>query len=65
MFARRRTAAGTISTISSLPVATAIAARAATDLISFNVERGAEYLKALEAHLGRCIEALVTVAPKA
>ena len=28
------------------------------DLISFNVERGAEYMAALEAHLSRCIRAL-------
>jgi 5-methylcytosine-specific restriction endonuclease McrA len=28
------------------------------DLISFNVERGADYLRSLEAHLVRCIKAL-------
>ena len=28
------------------------------DLISFNIEAGAEYMKALEEHLARCIHAL-------
>lgn len=32
--------------------------KGASDIVDFNVERGSEYLKALDAHLVRCLEAL-------